>query len=81
MRKESEYREQFIQYIVTQVPLTGLWVTEGQVLVKENGSLRVFPLVGSADNEFTTEDDAEIYILDAAKGAIDRLLESKNEML
>jgi hypothetical protein len=60
---------------VTQVPLTGLWVSKGQVLVKEDEILKVFPLTNSIDNEFTTEDEAEIYILNAAKKAIDRLLE------
>ena len=39
-KKESEYREQFIQYVVTQVPVTGLWVGEGQVLVREDGTLK-----------------------------------------
>lgn len=74
-KRESEYRDQFIQYVVTQVPLTGLWVTKGQILVKEDEILKVFPLTNSTDNEFTTEDEAEIYILNAAKKDIDRLLE------
>jgi hypothetical protein len=68
-KQESEYRDQFIQYVVTQVPLTGLWVTKGQILVREDGILKVFPLTNPIDNEFTTEDGAEIYILDAAKKA------------
>ena len=74
-KRESEYRDQFIQYVVTQVPLTGLWVSKGQVLVKEDEILKVFPLTNATDHESTTEDDAEIYILNAAKKAIDRLLE------
>jgi hypothetical protein len=75
MKRESEYRDQFIQYVVTQVPLTGLWVTKGQILVKEDEILKVFLLTNSTDNEFNTEDEAEIYILNAAKKAIDTLLE------
>ena len=74
-KRESEYRDQFIQYVVTQVPLTGFWVTKGQILVKEDETLKVFPLTNSTDNEFTSEDEAEVYILNAAKKAIDRLLE------
>ena len=74
-KRESEYRDQFIQYVVSQVPLTGLWVTKGHVLVKEDEVLKVFPLTSPTDNEFTTEDEAEIYILNAAKKDIDRLLE------
>jgi hypothetical protein len=74
-KRESEYRDQFIQYVVTEVPLTGLWVSKGQVLVKEDETLKVFPLTDTTDSEFTTEDDAEIYILNAARKAIDRLLE------
>ena len=74
-KREFEYRDQFIQYVVTEVPLTGLWVTKGQILVKEDEILKVFPLTNSTDNEFTTEDEAEIYILNAAKKAVDTLLE------
>lgn len=77
-KRESEYRDQFIQYVVTQVPLTGLWVTKGQILVKEDEILKVFPLTNSTDNEFTSEDEAEIYILNAAKKAIDTLLERQS---
>jgi hypothetical protein len=39
----SPRRYQFIQYVVTQVPLTGLWVSKGQVLVKEDEILKVVP--------------------------------------
>ena len=74
-KRESEYRDQFIQYVVTQVALTGLWASKGQVLVKEDEILKVFPLTNPTNNEFTTEHDSEIYILNAAKRAIDRLLE------
>jgi hypothetical protein len=41
---------------VTQVPLTGLWVSKEQVLVKEDEILKVFPLTIETDNEFTTAD-------------------------
>ena len=78
-KKESEYRDQFIQYIVTQVPVTGLWISEGQVLVRKDGTLNLFPL--GLRNNFTSEDDAEVYILNAAKEMIDKLLESQNDML
>ena len=74
-KRESEYRGQFLQYVVTQVPLTGLWVTKGHILVKEDEILKVFPLTDPTELEFTTEDDAEIYILNAAKKAVDGLLE------
>ena len=77
-KRELEYRDQFIQYVVTEVPLTGLWVTKGQILVKEDEILKVFPLTNSTDNEFTSEDEAEIYILNAAKKAIDTLLERQS---
>jgi hypothetical protein len=73
---ELEYKDQFIQYLVTQVPVTGLWVSERQVLVRENGSLRIFRLE-SLGSKFTSEDDAEIYIIGAASQMIDKLLETK----
>jgi hypothetical protein len=75
-RIESKYRDQFIQYLITQVPVTGLWASEGQVLVRENGSLKIFPLE-SLGSKFTSEDDAEIYIVGAASQMIDKLLETK----
>jgi hypothetical protein len=53
-----------------------LWVSEGQVLVRENGSLKIFPLE-SLGSKFTSEDDTEIYILNAGKQIIDKLLNTK----
>jgi hypothetical protein len=75
-RIESKYRDQFIQYLITQVPVTGLWASEGQVLVRENGSLKIFPLE-SLGSKFTSEDDAETYTIDAGKQMIDKLLKIK----
>ena len=75
-RIELEYKDQFIQYLVTQVSVTGLWVSEGQILVRENGSLRIFR-VESLGTKFISEDDAEIYIIGAASQMIDKLLETE----
>jgi hypothetical protein len=74
-RKECQYRDQYIQYMITQTPATGLWVSKGQVLVRENGTLRVLPVLFLRDN-FTNEHDAELYIVSAAEEMIDKLLQS-----
>jgi hypothetical protein len=74
-RKECQYRDQYIQYMITQTPTTGLWVSKGQVLVSENGILRVMPVLSLRDT-FTNEVDAELYILSAAEEMIDELLQN-----
>jgi hypothetical protein len=79
-RKECQYRDQYIQYIITQIPETGLWVSKGQVLVREKGILIVLPVLSLRDN-FTNERDAELYIVSAAEEMIDKLLQSTNSRL
>jgi hypothetical protein len=79
-RKECQYRDQYIQYMITQTPATGLWVSKGQVLVRENGTLRIMPVLSLRDN-FTNESDAELYIVSAAEEMIDKLLQSTNSGL
>jgi hypothetical protein len=66
--------------MITQMPATGLWVTKGQVLVRENGTLRVMPVLSLRDN-FTNERDAELYIASAAEEMIDKLLQNTNSGL
>ncbi len=79
-RKECQYRDQYIQYMITQTPATGLWVSKGQVLVRENGTLRIMPVLSLRDN-FTNESDAELYIVSGAEEMIDKLLQSTNSGL
>lgn len=63
--------------MITQTPATGLWVSKGQVLVRENGTLRVLPVLSPRDKDnFTKERDAELYIVSAAEEMIDKLLQS-----
>lgn len=53
---------------------------KGQVLVKENETLRVLPVSSLRDN-FPDERDAELYIVSAAEEMIDQLLQSTNSGL
>ena len=70
---EQKYKGQLITFEVVQPSSATHWTAKAQVRFSSNNTVRFFPVDGIPET-FASKEEAEQYVLEAAKKLIDNLI-------